>query len=81
MIVLYSLSTAFMCTIKYAVILEDIQAPLPYDETWNAVNNTYDRKRYEKICDEFGVSPNSDWTAESTSTGPTLDTDERAAMF
>ena len=32
-------------------ILEDIQAPLPYDETWNAVNNTYDRKGYEKICD------------------------------
>ena len=47
-------------------ILEEIQAPLPYDETWNAVNN--DRKGYEKICDEFGVSPNSDWTVS----GPCL---------
>ncbi|KAK3767703.1 hypothetical protein RRG08_022737 [Elysia crispata] len=25
------------------------------------MENSYDRKGYEKICDEFGVSPNSDW--------------------
>ena len=53
MMAFYSLSIAFMCTTKYAV--------LPYDETWNAMENSYDRKGYEKICDEFGVSPNSDW--------------------
>ena len=42
-------------------ILEEIRAPLPDDETWNAMENSYDRKGYEKICDEFGVSQNSDW--------------------
>ena len=42
-------------------ILEEIRAPLPDDETWNAKENSYDRKGYEKICDEFGVSQNSDW--------------------
>ena len=42
-------------------ILKEIQAPLPYDESWDAVNNSYDRGGYERICAEFGVSPNSDW--------------------
>ena len=50
-------------------ILEEIQAPLPYDETWNAVENSYDRKGYEKICDEFGVSPNSDWKVSGPNGG------------
>ena len=42
-------------------ILEEMQVPLPYDETWNAMENSYSRRGYEKICDEFGVSPNSNW--------------------
>ena len=50
-------------------ILEEIQAPLPYDETWNAVKNSYDRKGYEKTCDEFGVSPNSDWRVHGLNWG------------
>ena len=50
-------------------ILEEIQAPLPYDETWNAMENSYDRKGYEKICDEFGVSPNSDWRVSGPNQG------------
>ena len=50
-------------------ILEEIQAPLPYDETWNAMKNSYDRKGYEKICDEFGVSPNSDWKVSGPNQG------------
>ena len=50
-------------------ILEELQTPLPYDETWNAVENSYDRKGYEKICDEFGVSPNSDWKVSGPNGG------------
>ena len=50
-------------------ILEEIQASLPYDETWNAMENSYDRKGYEKICDEFGVSPNSDWRVSGPNQG------------
>ena len=50
-------------------ILEEIQAPLPYDETWNAIRDSYDRKGYEKICDEFGVSPNSDWKVSGPNQG------------
>ena len=50
-------------------ILEEIQAPLPYDKTWNAMENSYDRKGYEKICDEFGVSKNSDWRVSGPNQG------------
>ena len=42
-------------------ILEDIQARIPPEQEWNAVNNPYDREGYERICDEFGISPHSDW--------------------
>ena len=50
-------------------ILEDIQVPLPYDETWNAVKNSYDRKGYEKICNEFDISPNFDWRVHGHNQG------------
>ena len=42
-------------------ILEDIQARIPPEQEWKAVNNPYDREGYERICDEFGISPHSDW--------------------
>ena len=41
-------------------ILEELKAPLPYEKPWDAVNNSYDRGAYERICREFGVSPHSD---------------------
>jgi len=47
-------------------ILAEIQAPLPQDHAWDAADNPYDRRGYERICSEFGVSPNSDWKV----TGP-----------
>ena len=50
-------------------ILEEIQAPLPYYDAWNAIENYYNRKGYEKICDEFGVSPNSDWRVSGPNQG------------
>ena len=42
-------------------VLEDIQTRIPPEQEWNAVNNPYDREGYERICDEFGISPHSDW--------------------
>ena len=33
------------------------------------MKNSYDRKGYEKICDEFGVSPNSDWKVSGRNQG------------
>ena len=51
------------------LILEDMQAPLPFDDTWNAVNNSYDRKGYEKICTEFNISPNFDWRVHGHNQG------------
>ena len=42
-------------------VLVEIQAPLPQDQAWDAMNNPYDRRGYERICNEFGVSPHSDW--------------------
>ena len=50
-------------------ILVEIQAPLPRDRAWDAVNNPYDRGGYERICDEFGVSPHSDWKVSGFSWG------------
>ena len=38
-------------------ILEDIQARIPPEQEWNP----YDREGYERICEEFGISPHSDW--------------------
>ena len=42
-------------------ILVEIQTPLPQDQAWDAVNNPYDRRGYERICHEFGYSQHSDW--------------------
>ena len=42
-------------------ILEDIQARIPPEREWKAVNNPYNREGYEIICEEFGISPHSDW--------------------
>ena len=42
-------------------ILDEIKAPLPQDRAWDATDNTCDLRAYERICNEFGVSPNSDW--------------------
>ena len=50
-------------------ILVEIQAPLPQDQAWDAENNPYDRRGYERICNEFGVSPHSDWKVNSPNRG------------
>ena len=50
-------------------ILDEIQAPLPQDQVWDALNNPYDRRAFERICNEFGVPPNSDWRIRGPNNG------------
>ena len=50
-------------------ILVEIKVPLPQDQAWDAVNNPYDRRGYERICHEFGVSPHSDWKVSGPNQG------------
>ena len=42
-------------------ILDELQAPQPQDRLWDAFDNPYDQRAYERICAEFGVSPHTDW--------------------
>ena len=43
-------------------ILDEIQAPLPQDQAWSPISNPYDRRAYERICADYGLSPHNDWT-------------------
>ena len=38
-------------------IFVEIKAPIPKDNTGANIGNEYDKKAYERICREFGVSP------------------------
>lgn len=58
-------------------ILAEMQVPLPQDAPWDAFNNPYDRKAYERICAEFGVSPHVDWRIKLPNHG--LGTSRQAA--
>ena len=42
-------------------ILTEMKATLPQDDAWNPISNSYDRRAYERLCSEFGVSPRADW--------------------
>ena len=42
-------------------ILFELKAALPTASSWNAFNNDYDKKAYERIYNEFGVSASSNW--------------------
>ncbi|GFS05150.1 hypothetical protein ElyMa_001192700, partial [Elysia marginata] len=50
-------------------ILEEIQTPLPQDQAWDAENNPYNRRGYERICNEFGISPNTEWKVSGPNQG------------
>ena len=34
---------------------------LPTEDSWNPLNNGINMNAYERICNEFGVSPRSNW--------------------
>ncbi len=48
-------------------ILEEMEVPLPQDNSWNMTNNNYNKMAYEKICKEFGISTDIPW---QTAHGP-----------
>ena len=50
-------------------ILAELQAPLPKEEAWDAVSNPNDRRAFERICDEFGIYPHSDWGVDGPNHG------------
>ena len=41
-------------------IIFELKAPLPTAQSWNAFDNSFDEKSYEKICAEFKVNNNTD---------------------
>ena len=41
-----------------------MKVALPTDDSWNAFDNSYDKKAYERICDELGVSVHTNWRQE-----------------
>ena len=50
-------------------ILDEMQTPLPQDRAWDAFDNPYDRRVYEQICSEFGISPHTNWHVKGTNNG------------
>ena len=50
-------------------ILVEIKAPLPQYKAWDAKNNFYDRREYERICNKFDVSPHSAWNVSGHNQG------------
>ena len=47
-------------------ILDELQAPLPQDQVWSPFQNPYERRAYERICREFGVDPETDWSQKDS---------------
>ena len=43
--------------------------PPPQDRAWGAFDNPYDRRAYERICNEFGVSPHTNWRVKAPNNG------------
>ncbi|CAG2197070.1 unnamed protein product [Mytilus edulis] len=44
-----------------ARILKELKSPLPTDSSFCYYKNPYDKAAYQKLCDEFNISPNTDW--------------------
>ena len=39
----------------------ELKVALPGDQSHSWYQNTYDARAYKRLCNEFGVSPNTDW--------------------
>ena len=46
-------------------ILSELQIPLPYDKSFNPVNNPINMKAYERICNEFNIPKQKDFRQKS----------------
>ena len=50
-------------------ILAEMGSPTPQDSSWNVLDNPYNRKAYERICNEFGCDFNTDWRIKGPNFG------------
>ena len=50
-------------------ILNEMECPLPQDQSFNANDNSYNRRSYERICNEFNVPLNNAWHAHAPNYG------------
>ena len=57
----------FYYTIKR--VLSEMGTPLPGDTASDPTKNPYDKRAYKRICDEFGVSPHTNWHIPRANSG------------
>ena len=50
-------------------ILTELRVPLPQDKAWSYHSNAYDKRAYERLCNEFGVGTGEDWRVKGHSGG------------
>ena len=55
--------TVYTFHVYYCIsrILKELKTPLPTDASFCYYKNPYDKAVYQKLCNEFNVSPNTDW--------------------
>ena len=55
--------TVYIFHVYYCIsrILKELKSPLPTDKSFCYYKNQYDKAAYQKLCDEFHVSPHTDW--------------------
>ena len=46
-------------------ILNRLEIPLPYENSFNKYNNPYSHEKFKKICDEYGVSDKNENSDEN----------------
>ena len=51
----------FYVSFHVRLILQDLDAPLPYKDGFSKVKNGYIKSIYYSICDDYGVNPNETW--------------------
>ena len=50
-------------------ILAEMKCPMVGQTSWNALDNGIDKAAYTRICNEFGVSPYTDWKQPTVNDG------------
>jgi len=55
--------SVYMFHLYYCIarILKELKSPLPTNSSFCYYKNPYDKAAYQKLCDEFHVSSNTDW--------------------
>ena len=55
--------TVYIFHLYYCIarILKELKTPLPTDTSFCYYKNPYDKAAYQKLCNEFNVSPDTDW--------------------